>query len=164
MNHHAPILRSVLFTSVLGLTILTGCSDDRAQQNPISPDGFANQGSMIVIGHDAATLTFDARLQEIRALAAGREVSATVEALDGLFVELGAAAESGAVSESQVVQYASNAQTLVAKIDIDVHFGTDEKCDAAFKCVESTQTCVSVTWHVEGTGGGRNCYNFTMGK
>lgn len=164
MNHHAPILRSLLLSSALGLAVLTGCSEDRAHQNPISPDGFAAHGSMIAIGHDEATLTYDVRLQEVRTLASAGEVSATVEALDGLFAELGAAAESGTVSESQVVDYASTAQSLVEKIDIDVHFGTDEKCSATFTCVEDTQMCVSVTWRVKGTGGGRNCYNFTVGN
>lgn len=164
MNHHARILRSLLLAAALGTASLTGCADDRNSIDPVSPSAPATSDAVIAIGHDDATLTYDVRLQEIRELASAGEVSATIDALDGLFAELGSAAEAGTVSEAQVMDYASTAQSLVEKIDIDVHFGTDEKCDATFNCVDGTQMCVSVTWRIKGVGGGRNCYNFTVGS
>ena len=160
MKKNYSILSSLLCIVAIAAVALPGCSNGRSDQNPLAPDGVASLDKGLAISGSEPTSSYDLRLQEIRTLVAERDVTGTVEALDSLFSELSAGVNSGAVSEAQAGEVSGEAQALAAKIDIDVHFGTDEKCSPTFTCVEADQMCVTVTWSVDGTGGGRNCYNF----
>lgn len=152
------LITLTMATCSFAVVLTAGCSEQPGSDS--SPLAVSLQKeSSVAIGREPAS-SYESRLEELRLLAATGDVKATADATNSLLSQVDSDVEAGRTTADEGLAVAQGAQQAVIDVDIDVHFGTNEKCDAQFNCTKAKQMCVTVTWHVEGVGGGRNCYNW----
>jgi hypothetical protein len=149
---------SALACSVAGMLAAAGCGEQPTTS--ATPAAFELHGAAGAAVVREPAPSYEARLDEISQLASEGDVAGAAKAVNSLLADVEKDVQEGRTTAEAGLDVAAGAQQAVIDIDIDVHFGTNEKCDAQFNCTKAQQMCVTVTWHVEGVGGGRNCFNW----